>query len=174
MIIAISGSNGVGKDLVGKIIKDLLPAFEIKKFASTVNDCYKLITGVDFHSLNRENKERHRSKFIEFAEIQKKIFGEDVWVKNLFIDYVKKLPLWIFFEKTTDDITFKKEHPCWVITDLRFQVEYDAVRERKGVFINIGSEKPPFEVDYNLKNDGTIEDLKEEVKKVLIKEKLIK
>ena len=82
--------------------------------------------------------------------------------------------------------------PNWCITDMRFPNELEAVKERKGVTIRVirdyalrgGPEDPknihPSETalddakfDYEIINDGTIEDLVEKVREILIKENII-
>ena len=80
-------------------------------------------------------------------------------------------------------------YPLWCITDMRFPNEMEAVKERKGITIRVvrhqietANFKPlhpsetaldDAEFDYEIINDGTIEDLVEKVKEILIKEKLI-
>lgn len=81
-------------------------------------------------------------------------------------------------------------YPSWCITDMRFPNEMDAVKERKGVTIRVA--RPDMqslqamvpahasetalddaEFDYEIINDGSIEDLVEKVREILIKENII-
>jgi hypothetical protein len=94
--------------------------------------------------------------------------------------------------------------PNWIITDLRFSNELEAVKNRKGISIRINRPKPectcsvltaencmkscdksaPLEhisetaldnaiFDYTINNNGSIEELIEKVKEILIKENII-
>lgn len=126
--------------------------WQIKKFATGVNECYKIITGIDFHNLSREDKEKERPKFIEFAERCKTTFGKDVWVKREFKDYNS--------ESNT------------IFDDVRHDIEIDEIKSRDGIFIGINTPIVAF-MDYYIDNNGTINDLIEKVKIILIKEKLL-
>ncbi len=114
----------------------------------------------------------------------------DVWVNALFADYkgIKG-----FYHNDSDskldyDInTF----PNWIITDMRFPNELEAVIKRNGLTIRVNRFHPvdtddikyehPSETalddykswDYVINNDGTIEELIEQVKQILIKEQII-
>lgn len=82
--------------------------------------------------------------------------------------------------------------PNWIITDVRFKNEANAVKERGGITIRINrnTKSCPYEnleeehisetaldnyqeFDYIIDNNSTIEELIEKVKEILIKEKLI-
>jgi ABC-type oligopeptide transport system ATPase subunit len=180
MIIALNGYSGSGKDTVGKIIQDLLqkeddtsmgfPSWEIKKFADKVTQCFKLITGTNYHKLSREEKEKCRDQYIEFAEKQKEIFGENVWINSLFCYQ-------------------ELQNPNWIISDLRFPNEYQVVKDREGIVVKINRfNKEHFNdvangreavlhssetsldnhnFDYVINNDSDIPHLIEEVRKML-------
>jgi len=131
----------------------------------------------------------------------------NVWVNALFADYKKDI---IYYPLTEEQIKYnnkqngpipsvneKLEYPNWIITDMRFPNEMDAVKERKGITIRVvrphGYTNPhtgeykemplsfhPSEIalddaefDYEIINDGSIEDLIEKVKEILIKENLL-
>ena len=85
-----------------------------------------------------------------------------------------------------------EELPNWIITDTRFPNEIEAVKKRGGITIRVnrdyvltgGPEDPKkqhesetaldnAEFDYVIDNNGTIEELIEEVREILIKEKLL-
>jgi hypothetical protein len=108
---------------------------------------------------------------------------ENVWVNALFADYkaIERIP-----EKRMSIM------PNWIITDMRFPNEMKAILEKSGITIRVvrdyalrgGPEDPknihPSETalddakfDYEIINDGTIEDLIEKVKEILIKENII-
>lgn len=88
-------------------------------------------------------------------------------------------------------------YPNWIITDLRFPDEFDAVKQREGITIRVNRpytttggngipatfDKSQFHIsetaldnhkfDYIIENDGSMEDLIEKVKQILIQEKII-
>jgi len=182
-IIAISGNEGVGKDTVASIIQYLIDShagfhyplksyfyrndepsltnWEIKKFAGNVNKCFKIITGINFHKQDRARKDILRKLFINFAEGNKKIFNNKIWVNSLFNDY-------------TQD---KK----WIISDLRFNIELYRLQELNTLFIKIVKNKEELnnelknfnKWDLILSNDGTIEDLIPLIEKFLLKKGII-
>jgi len=122
----------------------------------------------------------------------------NVWVNALFADYKSKRELlqadgtWIESDKGEVDFAVSIKYPNWIITDMRFPNELESVVERGGVTIRVirdyalrgGPEDPknihPSETaldnakfDYEIINDGTIEDLVEKVREILIKENII-
>ena len=76
--------------------------------------------------------------------------------------------------------------PNWIITDMRFLNEMEAVKKRGGITIRVNrnleeskdqheseTELDNAEFDYVIDNNGTIEELIEKVREILIKEKLL-
>ena len=128
---------------------------------------------------------------------------ENVWVNALFADYKSKRELlqadgtWIESDTGEVDFAVSIKYPKWIITDMRFPNEMDAIKERGGITIRVvrphGYTNPhtgvykemplsyhPSETaldeatfDYEIINDGEIVDLIEKVKTILIKEKII-
>jgi hypothetical protein len=106
----------------------------------------------------------------------------NVWVNALFADYV---PNWKFEGEgiEIDDVSLIKAYPNWIITDMRFPNEMEAVKERGGITVNVirpgispGTHESDFALvgakfDYEIINDGSIEQLFEKVYK-FVKEKL--
>jgi len=109
----------------------------------------------------------------------------NTWVNALFADY-----------KHTKNCDCEKNCRCshdlpnWIITDMRFPNEMEAVVERKGITIRVVRDNGtralsdmnnhPSEIslddskfDYEINNDGSIDDLIEKVKQILITEKII-
>lgn len=115
---AISGENGVGKDTVGTLLHGYLGEhYTIEKFAAIANECYKLITGMDFLSLPREEKELNRADFKRFCEDLRRDMGTDVWTNALFRRY---------------------DHSSnWIITDLRFTPEVKRIHNLGGILIRV-------------------------------------
>lgn len=149
MIVSLSGPKGVGKDTVAKIWhiitenphfnddavlnfieRDLYPPGKWlqKKWAAIPNTAYALITGVNYSNLPREEKEKERTRFIDFADnYMKACFGEDVWVRTLIGTY--------------------KSNVNWLISDTRLKIEFDKVKELGGV--NIYISRSDIEIDYS-------------------------
>lgn len=120
----------------------------------------------------------------------------NVWVNALFADYK---PSWKFEGEgiEIDDVSLIKDYPNWIITDMRFPNEMEAIKQRGGITIRIdrlytttgGNGIPatfsqtqfhPSETalddatfDYTIDNNGTIEELIEKVKQILIKEQIL-
>lgn len=129
------------------------------------------------------------------------ILHPNVWVNALFVDY-KAIGNYeyseMFLKEHPNHISTKTIYPNWVITDVRFPNEFDAIKQRDGIVIRVNRntkfqydnlndmisdtilEQHPSEIaldnhsfDYTIDNNGTIEELIENVKEILINEKLI-
>lgn len=108
---------------------------------------------------------------------------ENVWVNALFADYVPRLQ----FEKSFHGMkgAVPVEEPNWIITDMRFPNEMDAVYKREGITIRVvrpgtavGTHPSETaldneEFDYEIINDGTLEELIEKVKTILIEKRIL-
>ena len=221
MIIGVSGRIGSGKDTVGEIIQKLCltnngPKFEIKKYAGKLKQMASLLTGIPLEDF--EDQEFKKSylgaewgtvksnplnavpvfadvsfnESMSVRELLQKLGTEamrdglhtNVWVNALFADY--RGPKMSEYNPSN-----------WIITDMRFPNEMEAVKERKGITIRvvrphgytdpntgIYKEMPlsyhPSETslddakfNYEIINDGSIEDLIEKVRQILITEKII-
>ena len=218
MIIGISGRIGSGKDTVGSIIQYLtfckdynstdvsyedftnsvgwVPTWEIKKFAGKLKTVASLLTSIPVEKFeDQEFKQKHmglqwKMTYREFlqklgTEAMRNGLHTNVWVNALFADYKPESTGYNYF------------YPQWVITDMRFPNEMEAVEEREGLTIRVvrsfnhkmGSKETgtldltplhPSETalddavfDYEIINDGTIEDLVEKVREILTKENII-
>jgi hypothetical protein len=132
---------------------------------------------------------------------------QDVWVNALFADYKQTwndpdpIPdndytiTWrenytdettlIHYGKGSEAEVFEYEinNPNWIITDLRFPNEYEAIKSREGITIRVvkpdnkkvSSDLHPSETalddaefDYEIVNDGTLEDLKDKVEGIIL------
>lgn len=221
MIIAIGGKMGSGKNTVCDIIQELCekhngPKFEQKAFAGKLKQTASLLTGVPIEMWeDQEFKKQEMPKCwnklqqsgrnkvsipMTYREFLQKLGTEamrdglhtNVWVNALFADYT--------YNKICNckkNCRCEHDLPNWIITDLRFPNEMDAVKERNGITIRVvrsfnhkmGSKETgtidltplhPSETaldgakfDYEIINDGTIEDLIEKVKQILIKKGII-
>lgn len=119
----------------------------------------------------------------------------NVWVNALFAEYK------IDYNSYAGEVV-RDSYPNWIITDMRFPNEMEAVKIRNGITIRIkrlfqtdliGNNKVSWipiekvdcishpsetalddvEFNYEIINDGTIEELIEKVREILIKEKVI-
>lgn len=115
---------------------------------------------------------------------------KEVWVNALFADYKRKLEL-VKSDSSKYDLKVEEsgEYPNWIITDMRFPNEMEAVKEKGGITIRVNRDNGTraidvnphpsetsldhVEFDYVIENDGTIEDLVEKVRTILITEKII-
>lgn len=127
---------------------------------------------------------------------------ENVWVNALFADYkltnnCQQHADGLFYTDEHGENEVIPEYPNWIITDMRFPNELEAVKERRGVTIRVlrphGYTNPhtgeykemplsyhPSEIslddskfDYEIINDGSIDDLIAKVRQILITEKII-
>ena len=223
MIIAIGGRMGSGKNTVCDIIQDLCkkhngPSFEQKAFAGKLKQTASLLTGIsvekfedqEFKMINLSDdwsslQQSGRSKvllpmtvrtFLQKlgTEAMREGLHTNVWVNALFADYKD------VYIGDWGQGNHMYEKPKWIITDMRFPNELEAIVERKGITIRvvrgcsecggIGYHKmscskqyekqhpsetalDDAEFDYEIINDGTIEDLVEKVREILIKENII-
>lgn len=115
------------------------------------------------------------------TECGRDILHPNVWVNALMSNYVS-------FHH--DHIEGGIDYPKWIITDMRFPNELEAVKER-GITIRInrfdglsagqiGNNEHPSETaldnatfDYIIDNNGSLEDLVDKIREILKKEKLI-
>ena len=119
------------------------------------------------------------------------IIHPNIWVNSLMNEYKlirdTKVSEFLKAEGLPETMNGGKEYyPNWIITDMRFLNEMEAVKKRGGITIrvnrNLEESKNQHEsetaldnaeFDYVIDNNGTIEELIEEVKQILIKENLL-
>jgi hypothetical protein len=212
MIIGINGKIGSGKDTIGEIIQGLCltnkgQVFEIKKFAGKLKQIGSILSGIpvekfedqDFKKTNLEKNWDVKSKYrdrrpptpMTVREFLQKLGTEamrdglhtNVWVNALFADYNATGYNYTGCENKV--IQGEWEYPNWIITDMRFENELEAVVKKGGITIRVvrpgtvvGNHPSETALDgfimhYEIINDGTIEDLVEKVRAILIKEELI-
>lgn len=127
------------------------------------------------------------------------VIHENTWVNALFADY--KPPMTYnnmktaignaFWEKETGIHQEIENHPKWIITDCRFPNEAQAIKDRGGIVIRVNRHVPkpdsgekmllhPSEIslnlwpfDYTINNNGTIEELIEKTREMLIHFKIV-
>lgn len=191
--------------------------WEIKKFATKLKQTASLLTGVPVEMW--ENQEFKKEKMpaqweMTYREFLQKLGTEamrnglhtNVWVNALFADY-KTFPK-TFKDKSPVTIVVNTDtvgvYPNWIITDLRFPNELEAVKSRGGITIRVNRNTNPCvcvddakldclvecsdkkiehfsetaldhitDWDYVINNNGTIQELIEKIKQILIKEEII-
>lgn len=198
--------------------------FEIKKFAGKLKQTASLLTGIPVEKFEDQEFKKlpmgleWEMTYREFlqklgTEAMRDGLHENTWVNALFADYNATGYNYTGCENKV--IQGEWEYPNWIITDMRFPNEMQAIEEREGITIRIvrypktvevsrgpqDIETIPFDptnhkhmslwkgdisrlhasetalddakFDYEILNDGTIEDLVEKVKEILIKEEII-
>jgi ABC-type oligopeptide transport system ATPase subunit len=166
--------------------------WEIKKYAGKVKEIASLLTGIPiekFEDQEFKQKQMSESWGMTYREFLQKLGTEamrnglhtNVWVNALLADY-KESP-----QNVLGNEGYKLEdvYPNWIITDMRFPNEMEAVVKRKGITIRINRPEinlldhpsetslDTAEFDYTINNSGTIEELIKKVKDILVKEKII-
>jgi hypothetical protein len=106
----------------------------------------------------------------------------NTWVNALFSDYTVNT---IAVGSNEFDVIDEDVEPKWIITDLRFPNEYDAVAERNGITIRVTrpdtvcgthpseTALDTYSFDYEISNDGDYTALLNKVRAILVKENLI-
>jgi hypothetical protein len=120
---------------------------------------------------------------------------KDAWVNALFADYKSKRELlqadgtWIESDTGEVDFGVSIKYPKWIITDMRFSNEMEAIVKRGGLTIKVirpvkKSKTTPrlhpsetaldgHTMHYDIINDGSMEDLIAKVREILIEQKII-
>jgi hypothetical protein len=190
MIIGISGKIGSGKDTLSIVINYLADksapdsfnrweqpleeyTYKNKKYAENLKCMVCFLIGCNRIDLeDREFKEKELGeewdgltprKILQLlgTEAGREIIHPNIWVNSLFADY------------TTDS--------NWIITDVRFPNEAQAIKDRGGIVIRV--ERPggeshcggahasetaldDYDFDIVINNDGTIDELIDKVKQL--------
>ena len=190
--------------------------WSIEKFAAKLKLVAQILTGVPAYRFeDRKFKEsempsewnvleqsgRYKtSKPMTYRTLLQKLGTEamrnglhtNVWVNALFADYKPFGKTFKDVSPVTGVVTFDTVgvHPNWIITDMRFPNEFDAVKKRGGITIYV--HRPDthslqsmievhesetaldnHEFDYAIINHGSIDDLVKVVREILINERII-
>ena len=213
-----AGKDTVGTIIQGLLYTNKDQSSEIKKFAGKMKQIASILTGISVEKFeDQEFKESfldiewgtvqdiHLNSIPPFADMQfnvmmrvrdflQKLGTEamrdglhtNVWVNALFADYKKD---WGIESNLPHSEFLNLKYPNWIITDMRFPNEMNAVVKRHGITIRVTrpvkkSKNTPklhssetaldkAKFDYEIINDGSMEKLVKKVKKILIKEELI-
>ena len=207
MIIGINGYSNSGKDAVGAIIQylqcsppiqvsieevcakysdyeellDEQSEWEIRKFAGKLKDIASHLTGIDIEDF--EDQEFKKTLLgsewgMTVREFLQKLgtdalrtgLHDNVWVNALMADYIP-------IEYGDDE---QPHLPNWIITDVRFPNEAQAIKDKGGIVVRInrtGVEPinnhssevglDHWNFDYKIVNNSDLFDLKENVKSIL-------
>jgi hypothetical protein len=192
-----------------------IPNFEIKKFAGKLKQIASLLTGIDVEKFedqdfkmtnlgpewarpfyDKKSNVHYETitvrKFLQLlgTECMRMGLHVNTWVNALFADYKpqpnKEVAEFLAAEGLPQSMNAgEQNHPNWIITDMRFPNEMEAVELREGVTIKVvrpgtAVGTHPSETalddayfDHVISNDGTIEDLVEKVRQVLTIERII-
>lgn len=145
MIIGVSGKIGSGKDTFASVMKELQPEYkwDVRKVAGKLKEVASLITGVPINMW--EDQEFKNSPMVgEWGMTHREFLQRlgtdgfrnnvhpDIWVKSLFSEYIMKTKAW-----NDDCCASYNEFPNWIVTDIRFPNEAEAIRERGYPLIKI-------------------------------------
>lgn len=175
MIIGLSGYAGVGKDTLANYIIRLDSSFKIKKFSGKLKEISSILTGIphgmfesqSFKSLELTGWDMTVREFLQKlgTDAIRDGLHKDAWVNALFCDY--------------------HQNENWIITDMRFPNEYDAVRKFGGMTVRLWRPNinpvnyhesevalDNYAFDYIASNDGKEEDWKEAAEGILMVSKI--
>jgi hypothetical protein len=165
---------------------------EKEKFGSSIKFPY--LETFDISSEYRLNKLTIRDLLQGIGtEAMRDVIHPNVWVNALFADYKPNGAPYDTLGDLYDDLKYipsETKLPNWVITDLRFPNELEAIKQRGGISIRVNrflsegdgtyTELHPSETaldnaefDYVIDNNAGIPELMEKVKEILVKEKII-
>jgi ABC-type oligopeptide transport system ATPase subunit len=171
--------------------------FEIKKFAGKLKQIGSILSGIVADQFeDQEFKKLYMGvdwdmTYREFlqklgTEAMREGLHTNVWVNALFADYKPTQMVSSFPPPATEEEYIAQQgYPNWIITDMRFPNEMEAVVEKGGITIRVvrpgtvtGEHPSEIALDghtmhYEIINDGTIEDLVEKVKEILTKQGII-
>lgn len=155
MIIGISGKIGSGKDTLFAMLKELDPRLENKKFAAKLKQRVALTWGCRVEDLEDSNFKQLTSPlgitWRELLQIEGCLVRDhvdvDYWPKALFVDYQPIFETQWYDNETSKElrelgfaragVTIPVRRPRWVITDVRFPNEADAILDRGGKLIRL-------------------------------------
>jgi hypothetical protein len=210
-LIGISGHMGVGKDVVGQMIQaEARGYWEIKKYAKKLKQITCILTGCSMQDLESQDfknsllspewKGGHctfsHSTYRDIlqklgTEVMRDSLHSNVWVNAMYADYT---PIGLHNRDYVGPMSIREPksdsvYPNWVITDMRFPNELEAVKERGGITIRVNRDNGTREVsminshssetaldnanfDYTIHNDGDLSELKASVVEFLRKTNL--
>ena len=188
-------------------IGDSYSGFIQKSFAAKLKQIVSILTGIPAEDLEKQEVKDSRlpecwhkfddnNHYVEPDNVRELLqtLGTDllrnqlhpnVFVNALFVDYTTK-KYSIGIDKYGHQ-TIVDKYPNWLITDVRFPNELQAIKDRDGIVIRVNRNNSLLKsvihesetvldnatFDYVIDNNGTIEELVIKVKEILIKENII-
>lgn len=182
------------KDWINKehYLLDTHSNWEIKKFAGKLKQIASILTGATLEQLEDQDfkkQEMGPEWGITYRELLQKLgteamrngLHENVWVNALFADY--NVTGYNYTGCENKVIQGEWKYPNWIITDMRFPNEMDAVKAKGGITIRVNRDNGTRAIDLNphpsetaldnhkfdyvIDNDGSISDLIDKVKNIL-------
>lgn len=142
MIIGLSGKIKSGKTTAATMIKQLNPSFKEKYFAYKLKLICSILTGDDIKLFESQEGKAGmledwgitRRKMLQFVgtETLRNGFDQQIWVKSLFADYRLE-----FGGAGMTDYDLTQVYPNWIISDVRFDNEAKAIKEKGGLLIRV-------------------------------------
>jgi len=207
-----AGKDTVGTIIQELLLTNKNQSSEIKKFAGKLKQIGSILTGIFVEKFeDQEFKKSHLgsewgtvrsnplnavpvfenvqfNELMSVREFLQKLGTEamrnglhtNVWVNALFADYKMS-----YIQHPDIEYVDHKAYPNWIITDMRFPNELEAVIKKGGITIRVVrpgtvTGEHPSETaldnttfDYEIINDGTMEELVKKVKEILIQENYI-
>lgn len=159
MIIALGTRKQVGKDTVGNYLVEHY-GFKRLAFADMLKkEVQSMLSwqGLSYDPSDEQNKEKYRPLLIAYSELCRSL-DANYWLNPIIGELYDK----------------KEKHKNWVITDMRYPNEANALRALGGIIVRINrktglpdepTEKVGDEIkaDYVLENNESIEDLYQKV-----------
>ena len=180
-LIILSGKKRVGKDTVANLFNDYTyHKYALRAFAEPVKKAVSSAIGVNTYHANLFKDEKLidvnntqsnltiRELYRKTADFYKELLGDDIFTKIMMRNLASE----------------KSEYPRVIITDMRFKVEYEQMKQLDPVFIRIKSnmgntDTHPSEIDLDdipdsdfhfiIDNTGTRTQLKEQVQTIVKK-----
>lgn len=188
MIIAISGKKGSGKSTIGEIFRD--DGFILDSFANSVKDICTILFGYDRNKLEgitEEDRKWRETTDIKYSELMNNNFTPReamILVGTYFGRNMIHPNIWI---ETLFNRYDNNSNKNLLITDLRFPNEYEEIKKRGGIIIRVNRFNNDnndnnhnnlhyeteclldnYNFDYVIDNNGTIDELKDKINKILI------
>lgn len=187
MIIGISGRIGSGKDTLAKFIQALDSSWEVKKFAGKLKQIASLLTGVPVKAFESQSFKKEIMPAVwggmTYREFLQKLGTDAIrdglhtntWVNALFADY-KLIP-----RGGDDQPAPFVSYPNWLITDVRFPNEAEAVKKYGGIMVRLKRNELPaaglhpsetalddYPFDLVIDNNGDLDKLRRAAHSILI------